>query len=71
MPEYVLAPVDDEICLRIGRVVTRWTVLEKSISLLLGTALLADQSAMSVNHQQGFDIYPDQVDTHPLEFSRA
>jgi hypothetical protein len=48
MPEYVLAPVDDEICLRIGRVVTRWTVLEKSISLLLGTALLTDQSAMSV-----------------------
>ena len=48
MPDFLLPPVDDEICLRMGQVVTRWTVLEKSISLLLGTLLFADQGAMSV-----------------------
>jgi hypothetical protein len=46
--EYFLAPVDDEICLRMGRVVTRWAALEKSISLLLGTLLFAEQGGMYV-----------------------
>jgi hypothetical protein len=34
--------------LRIGRVVTLWTALENSISLLLGTFLFAEQGGMSV-----------------------
>jgi hypothetical protein len=31
-----------------GRIVARWTVVEKFISLLLGTILFADQAALSV-----------------------
>jgi hypothetical protein len=48
MPEFVVSPIEDELCVRIGRVVTRWTVVEQLTSLLLGTCLLADQAAMSV-----------------------
>ncbi len=48
MPELFVAPADDAICLRIGKVVTQWMALEKSISLLLGTLLMAEQGAMFV-----------------------
>jgi hypothetical protein len=48
MPDAGLPPIDDEICLRIGRIVTQWTMLEKLFSLLLGTLLFADQAALSV-----------------------
>ena len=48
MPGFVVAPIDDELCVRVGRIVTRWPVLEKLISLLLGTCLMADQAAISV-----------------------
>lgn len=48
MAEYFLVSADGEICLRMGRIVTRSAALERSISLLLGTLLFADQAAMSV-----------------------
>lgn len=48
MPDFVVFPVEDALCLRMGRIITRWTVVEKLTSLLLGTLLFADQGAMSV-----------------------
>ncbi len=48
MPEYFVAPADDAICLRIGRIVTQWMAFEKSLSMLLATLLSADQAAMLV-----------------------
>ncbi len=48
MPDFSFSPIDDELCLRMGRIITRWTMVEKFVSLLLGTILFADQAAMSV-----------------------
>lgn len=48
MPEFVVSPIDDEICLRLGKIITRWSVVEYLTSLLLGTVLMADQGAMLV-----------------------
>lgn len=48
MPDFVVSTVEPELCMRLGQIVTKWTVVEKLISLLLGTCLIADQGAMSV-----------------------
>lgn len=48
MPEFAVASVDDTLCVRMGRIVTRWTTVEKLISYLLGTVLNAKQGGMSI-----------------------
>jgi hypothetical protein len=48
VPDLFQPPVPAELCLRLGQIVTRWTMVEKMVSLLLGTTLLADQAALSV-----------------------
>ena len=48
MPDFSFSPIDDDLCLRIGRIVARWPMVEKFVSLLLGTIMFADQAAMSV-----------------------
>lgn len=48
MPEFVVSSVSDDLCLRVGRIATKWPVIEKLTSLLLGTCLMADQAAVSV-----------------------
>lgn len=48
MAEFVISPVEDALCLRVGQIVIRWAVVEKLILMLLGTSLIADQGAMFV-----------------------
>lgn len=48
MPEFAVASVNDALCVRMGRIVTRWTTVEKLISYLLGTVLNARQGGMSI-----------------------
>lgn len=48
MPDFVHLPVDPDLCLRLGQIVTKWTIMEKLISWLLGTCMLADLAAVSV-----------------------
>jgi hypothetical protein len=48
MLEFVVTPTEDALCVRLGRIVTRWTTLEKLISYLLGTMLGAQLGGMTV-----------------------
>ncbi len=48
MPDFVRLPVDPELCVRIGQIVTKWTDVETLISWAVGTFMLADLAAMSV-----------------------
>jgi hypothetical protein len=48
MPDLFHPIVPSELCLKLGKIVTRWTMVEKMLSLLLGTVLSADQAAISV-----------------------
>lgn len=48
MPDFIRLPIDPELCLRLGQIVTKWTTLETLISWMLGTFMLADLAAMSV-----------------------
>lgn len=48
MADFVHSLVDSDLCLRLGQIVIRWATVEKLISWLLGTCLLADLAAVSV-----------------------
>jgi hypothetical protein len=48
MPEFFLSPIPDVLCVRLGRIVVKWTAVEKLTSYLLATCLLADQAAVHV-----------------------
>lgn len=48
MPDFYHFPVDPDLCLRLGQIVTKWTNVEKFISWALGTFMLADLAAVSV-----------------------
>jgi hypothetical protein len=48
VPDFSHPPIDSELCLRIGQIVTRWSAVEYLIALLLGTFLNADQGGMTI-----------------------